>query len=207
MILPKSILRVQLQRQTSAASKSACNAAAKQSQSIRSFALASLPQQQQQQLSRSSLTSPISRTQTANFCFQKSPAFFFSKGRYSVSTTDGRPIPTEIDELSIRDYHSVADEFLEDIVEQLESVSEKHAAVDVDYADGVLNLELPPLGDYVINKQPPNKQIWLSSPISGPNRYDLVKGKWTSLRDGSELKEVLEAEVGEAIGDAEFKFD
>ena len=26
-------------------------------------------------------------------------------------------------------------------------------------------------GVYVINKQTPNKQIWLSSPISGPQRY------------------------------------
>ena len=31
----------------------------------------------------------------------------------------------------------------------------------------------PNVGTYVINKQTPNKQIWLSSPISGPKRYDL----------------------------------
>lgn len=30
------------------------------------------------------------------------------------------------------------------------------------------------MGTYVLNKQPPNKQIWLSSPISGPKRYDWV---------------------------------
>ena len=28
------------------------------------------------------------------------------------------------------------------------------------------------LGTYVINKQSPNRQIWLSSPVSGPKRYD-----------------------------------
>ncbi len=39
---------------------------------------------------------------------------------------------------------------------------------------GVLNLDFPPAGTYVFNKQPPNKQIWLSSPISGPKRYDYV---------------------------------
>lgn len=35
----------------------------------------------------------------------------------------------------------------------------------------MLSLVLPPNGTYVINKQPPNKQIWLSSPVSGPDRY------------------------------------
>lgn len=39
---------------------------------------------------------------------------------------------------------------------------------------GVLEVSLPPSGTYVINKQPPNKQIWLSSPVSGPKRYDFV---------------------------------
>lgn len=73
---------------------------------------------------------------------------------------------------------------------------------------GVLTLTLPPNGTYVLNKQPPNKQIWLSSPISGPKRYDFViasegqdakegtgSGKWVYLRDGSTLDEVLLAEV------------
>jgi frataxin len=69
----------------------------------------------------------------------------------------------------------------------------------------------------VINKQPPNKQIWLSSPISGPKRFDWVIrgagqhekedseygagddgewGRWVYLRDGSSLSELLEKEVG-----------
>ena len=74
---------------------------------------------------------------------------------------------------------------------------------------GVLTLTLPSNGTYVINKQPPNKQIWLSSPISGPKRYDWVldgegqhekegsgEGEWVYLRDGSNLTELLRKEVG-----------
>lgn len=34
------------------------------------------------------------------------------------------------------------------------------------HQSGVLTLKLDEHGTYVINKQPPNKQIWLSSPIS-----------------------------------------
>lgn len=74
---------------------------------------------------------------------------------------------------------------------------------------GVLTLKFPPIGTYVINKQPPNKQIWLSSPISGPKRYDWVvlgegqnekegggRGDWIYLRDGSSLIDVMTKEVG-----------
>jgi frataxin len=62
---------------------------------------------------------------------------------------------------------------------------------------------------YVLNKQPPNKQIWLSSPISGPKRFDWVikqegmnakegsgQGDWVYMRDGSSLTEILRKELG-----------
>lgn len=77
------------------------------------------------------------------------------------------------------------------------------------YQSGVLTLKFPPAGTYVINKQPPNKQIWLSSPISGPKRYDYAvwsEGQdskegtgncsWVYLRDGTTLSNLLETELG-----------
>lgn len=61
----------------------------------------------------------------------------------------------------------------------------------------------------MINKQPPNKQIWLSSPVSGPKRFDWVifgedqalkegtaTGEWVYLRDGSTLSELFLKELG-----------
>ena len=41
---------------------------------------------------------------------------------------------------------------------------------------GVLTVRLGELGTYVINKQTPNRQIWMSSPVSGPMRYDWAPG-------------------------------
>ena len=38
--------------------------------------------------------------------------------------------------------------------------------------DGVLSIQLGEAGTYVLNIQAPNRQIWLSSPISGPARYN-----------------------------------
>lgn len=78
---------------------------------------------------------------------------------------------------------------------------------------GVLTLHFPPHGTYVLNKQPPNRQIWLSSPVSGPKRYDWVvvvegkekgaKGQWVYLRDGSTLSGLLGEEVGVVVGEGE----
>ena len=54
----------------------------------------------------------------------------------------------------------------------------------------------------MLNKQPPNRQIWLSSPVSGPKRYDWVEGggegKWVYGRDGSGLTGLLRGEL--AVG-------
>lgn len=63
-------------------------------------------------------------------------------------------------------------------------------------------------GTYVINKQPPNKQIWLSSPLSGPKRYDFcvasegqgdkegtALGTWIYARDNSSLDELIHKEI------------
>lgn len=82
-----------------------------------------------------------------------------------------------------------------------------------------MNITLPPAGTYVLNKQPPNKQIWLSSPISGPKRFDWVvanesmqhkegggAGDWVYLRDGTSLTGLLRRECGISVdidGDAE----
>lgn len=56
-------------------------------------------------------------------------------------------------------------------------------------------------GTYVINRQTPNRQIWLSSPTSGPKRYDFVgessgaTGKWVYRHNNQSLHELLQQEV------------
>ena len=51
-------------------------------------------------------------------------------------------------------------------------------------SQGVLTLNLGSHGTYVINKQAPNKQIWMSSPLSGPVRqvHNLTLPQITCLR-------------------------
>lgn len=82
-------------------------------------------------------------------------------------------------------------------------MQEELGDMDVEYSAGVLNVIMPKQGTYVLNKQPPNKQIWLSSPLSGPKRYDwaMMGGgsgteEWLYLRDGSSLAGLLREEIG-----------
>lgn len=68
------------------------------------------------------------------------------------------------------------------------------------FQSGVLVLKLGnTLGTYVINKQTPNRQIWLSSPFSGPKRYDFVNGQWLYQHDNTKLFELLEQELAKAL--------
>ena len=74
---------------------------------------------------------------------------------------------------------------------------------DMTMADGVMNLMLgPKYGTYVINKQTPNLQIWLSSPVSGPWRYDYNREtqRWESTRDQHVLQHRLKEELEELCG-------
>ncbi|KZT06385.1 Frataxin [Laetiporus sulphureus 93-53] len=92
------------------------------------------------------------------------------------------------------------DRMLESLEELLDTVTDPE--YEVEYSSGVLTLKLGENRTYVINKQPPNKQIWLSSPISGPKRYDYVESAddWVYDRDGRTMGELLDRELSAAFG-------
>uniref|UniRef100_A0A8C9EYI1 Frataxin, mitochondrial n=1 Tax=Pavo cristatus TaxID=9049 RepID=A0A8C9EYI1_PAVCR len=65
---------------------------------------------------------------------------------------------------------------------------------------GVLTVKLGgDMGTYVINKQTPNRQIWLSSPTSGPKRYDWTGRNWVYSHDRVSLHELLSKEFSAAL--------
>ncbi|KAL2913848.1 Mitochondrial matrix iron chaperone [Polyrhizophydium stewartii] len=107
--------------------------------------------------------------------------------------------------LSDADYHKHADAFIESLLEFLEELGDVTDVdgYDVVYSSGVLTLKLGEHGTYVVNKQPPNKQLWLSSPVSGPKRYDvrLSDCRWIYSRDGHSLDELLNTELSQMLGD------
>ncbi|KAG8920849.1 Mitochondrial chaperone Frataxin [Tulasnella sp. 417] len=109
-------------------------------------------------------------------------------------------------ELSMSKYHDLADESMDRLLESLEEIVETAEGAEdweVDYSSGVLTLKVGEHGTYVINKQPPNMQIWLSSPTSGPKRYDYTNddgGLWFYTRDNQSLKNLLDEELKAILG-------
>ncbi|PIK43706.1 putative frataxin, mitochondrial [Apostichopus japonicus] len=102
-------------------------------------------------------------------------------------------------ELGHVQYERLVSDALENLTDYFESFDELENCpedYDVQYADGVLTVSLGSQhGTYVINKQTPNKQIWLSSPASGPKRYDFQEGRWVYSHDGQALHDLLSEEI------------
>ncbi|CAL8247935.1 unnamed protein product [Merluccius merluccius] len=94
-------------------------------------------------------------------------------------------------------YEKLADETLDALVDFFEDLMDEsftNADFDVVFSSGVLTVKLGDPGTYVINKQTPNKQIWLSSPTSGPKRYDWTGDCWMYAHDGVTLHQLLRKE-------------
>uniref|UniRef100_A0A161ZWL4 ferroxidase n=1 Tax=Daucus carota subsp. sativus TaxID=79200 RepID=A0A161ZWL4_DAUCS len=75
---------------------------------------------------------------------------------------------------------------------------------DIDYGNQVLTVKLGNLGTYVLNKQTPNRQIWMSSPVSGPSRFDWDQSAqaWVYRRTKNYLFGILENELEQLCGNA-----
>ncbi|XP_066603507.1 frataxin, mitochondrial [Prorops nasuta] len=100
-------------------------------------------------------------------------------------------------------FEKISDETLESLNDYFDQIIEQADHLedaDVSFGDGVLTVKFGnPYGTYVINRQTPNKQIWLSSPKSGPKRYDYTNGKWIYKHDGKSLHELLNSEIPDIV--------
>uniref|UniRef100_A0A8C7B376 Frataxin, mitochondrial n=1 Tax=Neovison vison TaxID=452646 RepID=A0A8C7B376_NEOVI len=125
--------------------------------------------------------------------------------KQSVCWVTVRPAGTAGDPGSLDEttYERLAEKTLDSLAEFFEDLADKPYTFedyDVSFGSGVLTVKLGgDLGTYVINKQTPNKQIWLSSPSSGPKRYDWTGRNWVYAHDGVSLHELLAAELTEAF--------
>jgi iron donor protein CyaY len=99
-------------------------------------------------------------------------------------------------------YHPVADTTLDSIQDAVEEALDQYNSQrssssvenEINNASGVLTIQLTMDASdsessvthtWVINKQTPNRQIWFSSPISGPKRFEFNEqdGKWYTTKD------------------------
>ncbi|KAH7532972.1 hypothetical protein FEM48_Zijuj04G0080000 [Ziziphus jujuba var. spinosa] len=103
------------------------------------------------------------------------------------------------------EFHKLADSTIHDLQEKLEEYGDNVQAdgFDIDYGNEVLTLKLGNLGTYVLNKQTPNRQLWLSSPVSGPSRFDWDRNAqaWVYRRNKANLLKTLESELEQLCGE------
>jgi CyaY protein len=79
------------------------------------------------------------------------------------------------------------------------AVDASGAEIECSLNGPVLELECADGSQIVINRHTPNREIWLAAK-SGGFHYSCKNGRWTSVRDGSELYEKLRELVKTATG-------
>lgn len=98
-------------------------------------------------------------------------------------------------------FHASADRTLAAVFDTVEEVLGDQ--LDADLQGGILTIELDSGGQYVINKHAPNRQIWVSSPISGASHFAYRDGQgWIATRSGEGLHVLLAGELSTATGTA-----
>ncbi|KAK0078327.1 hypothetical protein PV325_002679 [Microctonus aethiopoides] len=122
--------------------------------------------------------------------------------QYSSEENSIKSSQQELDDLQ---YDIITNDTLDSLTEYFDNIIEKADHLneaDVTYGSGVLTVKFgSKYGTYVINRQTPNKQIWLSSPTSGPKRYDFINGTWIYKHDGKSLHELLDKEIPSIVKD------
>ena len=71
-------------------------------------------------------------------------------------------------------------------------IADKNTELDIDFSGEVLKVDSI-LGCHVINRNIAAKEIWLSSPSSGPNHFRYMDGRWITS-SGIELYSLLKQE-------------
>ncbi len=90
------------------------------------------------------------------------------------------------------EFAALAEEAIDAIAEAIE-VQDPEGEIDLDLNDNILTLVTED-GTFVINKQSAAKEIWLSSPITGPYHFLPKDGAWCS-RAGDDLFKILSIEL------------
>jgi len=93
------------------------------------------------------------------------------------------------------DFHRAVDA----VLARVESVLEAHDEVEVDLEGGVLNIACPDGTRIIVNRQTPNREVWVAA-RSGGFHFASREGAWRDTRTGEELfaslSRLLESQAG-----------
>jgi CyaY protein len=80
------------------------------------------------------------------------------------------------------DFHRAVDA----VLARIESAVEAHEALDVDLEGGVLTVSCPDGSRIIVNRQTPNREIWVAA-RSGGFHFAWRDDTWRDTRSGDEL--------------------
>jgi CyaY protein len=93
------------------------------------------------------------------------------------------------------EFHRAVDE----VLQRIESAVENHEALDVDLEGGILTIGCPGDTKVIINRQAPNREIWVAA-RSGGFHFAARDGAWRDTRSGTELFASLAAILASQAG-------
>uniref|UniRef100_A0A162AHF7 Ferroxidase n=1 Tax=Daucus carota subsp. sativus TaxID=79200 RepID=A0A162AHF7_DAUCS len=180
-----------------------------------------------------SLLSPLRFLEPSNYSIPPLSRTFSSSGPSGI---DPGASPVAVDyrheSFSEDEFHNLADSAIHHLLEKIEDYGDSVDidGFDIDYGNQVLTVKFGNLGTYVLNKQTPNRQIWMSSPVSqpkfgsfaysvtpvafyvklgikatsGPSRFDWDQSAqaWVYRRTKEYLFNILESELAQLCGHA-----
>jgi iron donor protein CyaY len=82
--------------------------------------------------------------------------------------------------------------YLNHVLERIETAYWQ--AVDCELNTGVLNIQTDQ-GIFIINRNIPRQELWLSSPFSGGSHFKYVDGQWLNTRTNEDFESVLFKEL------------
>lgn len=97
--------------------------------------------------------------------------------------------------------------YLSQVQKALEHINDKLDDCELELIEsnydntGVLNFQISSKKKFVLNIQRPNQQLWLSSPISGPFRFEFSeeKNKWYDVKNNIELYQLLMNDINKIL--------
>jgi iron donor protein CyaY len=128
--------------------------------------------------------------------FYKKNNFFRVNFCSEIKNVDYSPL-----ELNEQEFIVLGEKLLDSLHSQLDDDKLFEKITNLDYHDGVLDITVNSSKKYVLNLQRPNKQIWFSSPLSGPQRFELFisnvnkEKEWLNKRTFISLKKLLSEEL------------
>lgn len=87
-------------------------------------------------------------------------------------------------------YNEMIDRGFNYILDKMEPLSD-----NITEQEGSLSVNIKDLGEYLFNRQPVSYQLWGSSPITGPSRFNLQGDKWIQEKKNISLQEFLDLEI------------